>query len=56
MCTAGLGIDPYHDPLWRLLIEARERAGDQAAASSARAAYARMLRELGVRRRPVSRP
>ncbi|MBP1705546.1 MAG: transcriptional regulator, family, partial [Chloroflexi bacterium] len=48
VCTTGLGIDPYHDPLWRLLIEARERAGDQAAASSARAAYARMLRELGV--------
>ncbi len=47
-CTVGLAVDPYHDPLWRLLVEARERAGDQAAATSARSGYARMLSELGV--------
>jgi DNA-binding SARP family transcriptional activator len=48
-CLAGLRADPYHDPLWRLLIEARERAGDRAAASSARAGYERMLDRLGIR-------
>ncbi len=47
-CAAGLAVDPYQDPLWRLLVEARERAGDQAAATSARSGYARMLAELGV--------
>ena len=47
-CLAGLVLDPYHDPLWRLLVESRERAGDQAAATSARAGYERMLAELGV--------
>ena len=47
-CAAGLAIDPYHDPLWRLMVIARERAGDQAAAASARSGYARMLVELGV--------
>ncbi len=47
-CLAGLAVDPYHDPLWRLLVAARERAGDQAAATSARSGYARMLDELGV--------
>jgi DNA-binding SARP family transcriptional activator len=48
VCVAALGIDPYHDPLWRLLIDARERAGDRAAAASARASYARMLADLGL--------
>jgi DNA-binding SARP family transcriptional activator len=47
-CLAGLAVDPYHDPSWRLLVEARERAGDAAAATSARASYGRMLAELGV--------
>ncbi len=47
-CAAGLALDPHHDPLWRILVEARERAGDQAAATSARSGYARMLAELGV--------
>lgn len=47
-CAVGLGLDSHHDPLWRLLVEARERAGDQAAATSARSGYARMLAELGV--------
>jgi DNA-binding SARP family transcriptional activator len=47
-CSAGLAVDPYHDPLWRLLVRARERAGDRAAATSARSGYSRMLVELGV--------
>jgi len=47
-CAAGLALDSHHDPLWRLLVEARERAGDQAAATSARTGYARMLADLGI--------
>ena len=47
-CAAGLALDSHHDPLWRILVEARERAGDPAAATSARTGYARMLAELGV--------
>jgi DNA-binding SARP family transcriptional activator len=46
--NAGLRIDRYHDPLWRLLIRARDEAGDQGAASRARAGYNKMLTELGV--------
>ena len=46
--NGGLRIDRYHDPLWRLLIRARDLAGDQAAASRARSGYDRMLSELGV--------
>ena len=48
VCVAALGIDPYHDPLWRLLVDARLRAGDRAAAVSARASYARVLADLGL--------
>jgi DNA-binding SARP family transcriptional activator len=48
VCTAGLQIERYHDPLWRLLIAARDRAGDQGAARAARLGYDRMLAELGV--------
>jgi len=47
-CALALAVDPYHDPLWRLLVEARERAGDPAAATSARSGYSRMLAELGL--------
>jgi DNA-binding SARP family transcriptional activator len=47
-CAAGLALDAHHDPLWRILVAARERAGDPAAARSARSGYARMLVELGV--------
>jgi len=47
-CAAGLALDSHHDPLWRLLVEAREHAGDQAAATSARSGYARMLADLGI--------
>jgi DNA-binding SARP family transcriptional activator len=46
--NAGLRIDRYHDPLWRLLIRSRDEAGDQGAASRARTGYDRMLAELGV--------
>ncbi|HEY6056413.1 MAG TPA: BTAD domain-containing putative transcriptional regulator, partial [Candidatus Limnocylindrales bacterium] len=35
-CTTGLLLDRYHDPLWRLLIEAHEAAGDPGAARRAR--------------------
>lgn len=47
-CVAGLRVERFADPLWRLLIEARERAGDTAAANVARTGYARVLAELGV--------
>ena len=46
--SAGLRIERYHDPLWRLLIRSRDEAGDQGAASRARSAYDQMLAELGV--------
>ena len=48
VCTAALERDRYHDPLWRTLIAAREASGDQAAASSVRAAYRRTLDELDI--------
>jgi len=46
--STGLGVDRYHDPLWRLLASAREQAGDHVAASRARAEYAQVLAELGI--------
>lgn len=51
-CRAGLGIDRYHDPLWRLLIEAEDRAGDTGAASRDRRQYEAVLAGLGVRGAP----
>ena len=48
VCATGLWIDRFHDPLWRLLIEARDRAGDSVAASRARRDYAHVLDELGI--------
>jgi SARP family transcriptional regulator, regulator of embCAB operon len=47
-CATGLWIDRLHDPLWRLLIEARQRAGDPVAASRARRDYGRVLEDLGL--------
>lgn len=47
-CEWGLAVDRYHDPLWRLLAEARERSGDLAAAHRARRAYDDALAELGL--------
>jgi DNA-binding SARP family transcriptional activator len=47
-CTTGLALERYHDPFWRLLIEAREMAGDRGAAVRAEADYRGMLAQLGV--------
>jgi DNA-binding SARP family transcriptional activator len=52
-CVEGLRADRFHDPLWRMLIRARERAGDRMAASRARADYESMLAELGLPAEPV---
>jgi DNA-binding SARP family transcriptional activator len=54
-CRAGLAIDRYHDPLWRLLIESRERAGDSGAAIRARQEYEVVLSNLGVATRSAAR-
>lgn len=47
-CVTGLWVDRFHDSLWKLLIQAREQAGDPIAASRARRDYAQMLEELGL--------
>ena len=47
-CERGLAFDRYRDPLWRLLVEAYEHAGEHAAAERARRGYAAMLAELGL--------
>ncbi len=47
-CRFGLELDRYQDALWRVLIEARERAGDPGAASRDRREYAAVLEGLGV--------
>lgn len=47
-CSRGLHIDRYHDPLWRLLVVAREQAGDRVAAARARRDYQLVLAELGL--------
>jgi DNA-binding SARP family transcriptional activator len=47
-CRAGLAIDRYQDSLWRLLIDAREQAGDAGAATRDRLEYAAVLDGLGV--------
>lgn len=44
----GLSIDRFHDPLWRILIAARDLAGDAGAASRDRRDYAAVLEGLGV--------
>jgi DNA-binding SARP family transcriptional activator len=46
-CERGLRIDPYRDELWRLVIDAYDRAGDTASAGRARRAYADVLHDLG---------
>jgi DNA-binding SARP family transcriptional activator len=45
---AGLSVDRFRDELWKLLIEAAERAGNHAEAGQARKAYEAVLEELGV--------
>jgi DNA-binding SARP family transcriptional activator len=47
VATSGLAADRYDDGLWRLLIDAREKAGDAAGALRAQADYRSMLGELG---------
>ena len=47
-CRLGLEIDRYQDSLWRILIEARDRAGDASAATRDRREYAAILEGLGV--------
>jgi DNA-binding SARP family transcriptional activator len=47
-CERGLAIDRQADGLWRLCALAYERGRDAAAAARARAAYERMLHELGL--------
>jgi DNA-binding SARP family transcriptional activator len=47
-CRFGLELDRYQDALWRILIEAREQAGDAGAASRDRREYAAILEGLGV--------
>jgi DNA-binding SARP family transcriptional activator len=47
-CARGLTLDRFDDGLWRLLIDAHDRAGDRGAAHRARRGYAQMLAELGL--------
>ena len=47
-CLQGLVHDRFHDPLWRILIDAREADGDPAAADAARSRYRRALADLGL--------
>ncbi len=46
VAVAGLESDRYDDGLWRVLIEAREKAGDKAGARRAQSAYRNMVLEL----------
>jgi DNA-binding SARP family transcriptional activator len=48
VCRRGLELDRFHDPLWRVLIAARDQAGDQGAASRDRREYASILEGLGL--------
>ena len=52
-CERGLRIDRHRDRLWRLRIEACDRAGDRAGSARARTAYDAVLAELGL---PASDP
>lgn len=47
-CEHGLRLDRYQDGLWRRLLKAHRRAGNQAAAAKARAMYQGVLAELGL--------
>jgi DNA-binding SARP family transcriptional activator len=48
VCRRGLELDRFHDPLWRVLIAARDQAGDPGAASRDRREYASILEGLGI--------
>jgi hypothetical protein len=45
-CEHGLDRDRHRDALWRVLISAREQAGDLALAVQARREYERLLGAL----------
>ena len=47
-CLRGLSVDRYDDALWRLQVEAHDRAGDLSAAHRARRGYEQMLIDLGI--------
>lgn len=47
-CLRGLAMDRFDDGLWRLLVDAHERAGDRIAAHRARRGYEQMLSDLGI--------
>ena len=47
-CLRGLAVDRYDDGLWRLQVEAHDRAGDRSAAHRARRGYEQMLSDLGL--------
>jgi len=47
-CRFGIELDRYQDAFWRMLILARERAGEAGAASRDRREYALVLEALGV--------
>lgn len=45
---AGVAVDRYRDELWKVLIDASEKAGNHAESGQARRAYEAVLDELGV--------
>jgi DNA-binding SARP family transcriptional activator len=47
-CLRGLAVDRFDDGLWRLLVDAHDRAGDRSAAHRARRGYEQMLSDLGI--------
>ncbi len=47
-CQRGLSVDRYDDALWRLQVEAHDRAGDLSAAHRTRRGYEQMLSDLGI--------
>ncbi len=55
-CRFGLELDRYQDAFWRMLILARERAGEASAASRDRREYALVLEALGVAATGAARP
>lgn len=56
ICRRGLELDRFHDPLWRVLIAARDQAGDPGAASRDRREYASILEGLGLSPERASSP
>lgn len=53
VCAKALEGDRYDDELWRLLIQAREKGGDEAGSRRAHTEYRRVVAELDV---PATRP